>query len=63
MNLKLADDETEMFESSIKSETTKHPIAAAYFKGRLCSQVALRSAIKQSAQNESNSSQQTSYDS
>lgn len=59
LNLELTADEQEMFESSVMAKTTNHPLTAAYFKGRLSAQVALRAAIKQSAYNGSNPSQQS----
>jgi len=59
LNLELTDNEQEIFESSVMAKTTNHPLTAAYFKGRLSAQVALRAAIKQSAFNGSNPSQQS----
>ena len=58
LNLELTDHEQEMFELSVMDKTTNDPLSAAYFKGRLSAQIALRAAIKQSAYNGSNPAQQ-----
>ena len=58
VNLELNEESTEYFVAAIECKNTKNPIVAAYFKGRLQSEIELRRSIKQSALNGSSPSQQ-----
>ena len=58
VNLELDDDDTARFVLNVELNTTSMPIVAAYFKGRLQSEIELRRSIKQSANNGSSPSQQ-----
>ena len=58
INLQLSDDDSEYFALAVACKLMEEPIVAAYYSGRLAAQVALRAAIKQSANNGSSPSQQ-----
>lgn len=58
INLELNEEETENFISGIQYKANFFPYVAAYFKGWLESEIALRRAVKQSALNGSSPSQQ-----
>ncbi len=58
VNLELSEKDTEEFIIGVINEYTKIKIVAAYFKGRLQSEIELRRSIKQSANNGSSPSQQ-----
>lgn len=58
VNLELHGDEAEQFVLAIACEDTAVPFVAAYFKGRLESELVLRDAIRKSALNGSSPSQQ-----
>lgn len=58
INLELIGDDREQFVIGVMTDHTEIPIVAAYFKGRLQSEIELRRSIKQSALNGSSPSQQ-----
>lgn len=58
VNLELNEKDSEEFTIGVINEYTRMKIVAAYFKGRLQSEIELRTAIKQSAKNGSSPSQQ-----
>lgn len=58
INLELSEEETEHFITVIEMKLTRIDFVAAYFKGWLESEISLRKAIKQSANNGSSPSQQ-----
>jgi len=58
INLELDEDDTARFIINVQINTTSMPIVAAYYKGRLQSEIELRKSIKQSANNGSSPSQQ-----
>lgn len=58
LNLGLTPDETDLFLIARENQDTTLPIISAFFKGRLSSEILLRKAIKQAAQNGSSPAQQ-----
>lgn len=58
VNLEMDEEETDYFSEAVECKFTGTPIAAAYFKGRISTEIELRKAIKQSAMNGSSPSQQ-----
>jgi hypothetical protein len=58
VNLELHGKDAEEFYMAIACEDTSLPFVAAYYKGRLQSEIELRKSIKQSALNGSSPSQQ-----
>ena len=58
VNLELNEKDSEEFLIGVINEYTRMKIVAAYFKGRLQSEIELRRSIKQSANNRSSPSQQ-----
>ena len=58
INLELDEKDSEYFFAAVECNTTSVPIVAAFFKGRLSTEIELRKAIKQSSLHGSSPSQQ-----
>lgn len=58
LNLQFEPTQCDIFCISVEARNVSIPFVAAYYKGRLAAQVAMRAAIRQSAENGSNPAQQ-----
>ncbi len=58
VNLELDEEDSEYFSEAVEFKTTGAPIVAAFYRGRISTEIELRKAIKQSAMNGSSPSQQ-----
>ena len=58
VNLELDEEFAEYFFEAVEYKSTGVPIVAAFFKGRISTEIELRKAIRQSAMNGSSPSQQ-----
>jgi hypothetical protein len=57
-NLELTEEDEEEFNTGVENRDTALPMVAAYYRGWLGAEIALRKAIRQSALNGSSPSQQ-----